>query len=162
MLPPGKLEWFYLQSKRHVLPRRSVWRDDAVPLNGAAAPCALRAVCKCCFKGSKAWLFFEKIKPGLNIYSNNKVFTAHGCSLKSCAPMEMDRRGLRAGHGCKRGRLVSAAIFSSWSSWQWWHSIPDVPVTFFLPHVFGRRLGMCSADCVRKVDRLQIFISGDH
>lgn len=111
MLPPGRLEWVYLQSKRHVLPRRSAWRDDAVPLNGAAAPCALRAVCKCCFKGSKAWRFFGKIKARLNIYSNNKVFTAQGCSLKSCSPMEMDRRGLRAGRGRKRGRLVSAAIF---------------------------------------------------
>lgn len=100
---------FICGAKEASVPRRSAWRDDAVPLNGAAALCAL--VCKRCFKGSKAWQFFEKIKPRLNIYSNNKVFTAQGCPLKSCAPMEMERRGLRAGHGCKRARLVSAAIF---------------------------------------------------
>lgn len=48
-----------------------------------------------------------------NQASLKHLFKQSVCSpgLKSCAPMEMDRRGLRAGHGCRRGRLVSAAIF---------------------------------------------------
>lgn len=78
--------------------------------------------------------------------------------------MEMDRRGLRAGHGCKRGRLVSAAIFLLLVQLAVVAQRSRCCCDVFPPppHAFGRRLGMCSANCVRKVYGLQVFISGDH